>query len=198
MVGHPCRRRTDRLGRANPTSTGRKPRDRIVIIAASTGLDRFPVNAVKIVGPFERGPPTARRTRRKRTRLQHHHRSSSDAARPHARQVVDVRPQEVFTSENVVESVDAVVYYEATDPQRSSARRRLLRDHQARSTNLRNLIGDLELDTALTSRDRSTPSCARSSTTPPTSGLRSCTSNPAHRPTAGGGVGDARAAAGRA
>ena len=34
--------------------------------------------------------------------------------------VVDVPPQEVITSDNVVVSVDAVIYYEATDPQRSS------------------------------------------------------------------------------
>ena len=34
-------------------------------------------------------------------------------------QVVDVPPQEVITSDNVVVSVDAVIYYEATDPQRS-------------------------------------------------------------------------------
>ena len=33
-------------------------------------------------------------------------------------QVVDVPPQEVITEDNVVVSVDAVVYYEATDPQR--------------------------------------------------------------------------------
>ena len=33
-------------------------------------------------------------------------------------QVVDVPPQEVITADNVVVSVDAVVYYEATDPQR--------------------------------------------------------------------------------
>ena len=32
--------------------------------------------------------------------------------------VVDVPPQEVITKDNVVVSVDAVVYYEATDPQR--------------------------------------------------------------------------------
>ncbi len=33
-------------------------------------------------------------------------------------QVVDVQPQEVITSDNVVVSVDAVIYYEPTDPQR--------------------------------------------------------------------------------
>src|SRR3712207_788453 len=33
-------------------------------------------------------------------------------------QVIDVPPQEVITSDNVVVSVDAVVYYEAVDPQR--------------------------------------------------------------------------------
>jgi regulator of protease activity HflC (stomatin/prohibitin superfamily) len=70
-------------------------------------------------------------------------------------QVVDVPPQEVITEDNVVVSVDAVVYYEATDPRRLAYN---VADFYAAvtklaQTNLRNLIGDLELDRALTSRD---------------------------------------------
>jgi len=71
-------------------------------------------------------------------------------------QVVDVPPQEVITSDNVVVSVDAVIYYEATDPQRLAyniANFQLAVTKLAQ-TNLRNVIGDMQLDDALTSRDR--------------------------------------------
>jgi regulator of protease activity HflC (stomatin/prohibitin superfamily) len=69
--------------------------------------------------------------------------------------VVDVPPQEVITSDNVVVSVDAVIYYEATDPQRlvyNIANFQLAVTKLAQ-TNLRNVVGDLQLDAALTSRD---------------------------------------------
>ena len=70
-------------------------------------------------------------------------------------QVVDVPPQEVITEDNVVVSVDAVVYYEATDPKRLiyNVADFLTAITKLAQTNLRNLIGDLELDRALTSRD---------------------------------------------
>ena len=70
-------------------------------------------------------------------------------------QVVDVPPQEVITADNVVVSVDAVVYYEATDPQRLvyNVADFMTAITKLAQTNLRNLIGDLELDKALTSRD---------------------------------------------
>ncbi len=70
-------------------------------------------------------------------------------------QVVDVPPQEVITADNVVVSVDAVVYYEATDPQRLvyNVADFFLAITKLAQTNLRNLVGDLELDRALTSRD---------------------------------------------
>ncbi len=70
-------------------------------------------------------------------------------------QVVDVPPQEVITSDNVVVSVDAVVYYEPTDPQRLlyNVANFIMAVTKLAQTNLRNLIGDLQLDQALTSRD---------------------------------------------
>ncbi len=70
-------------------------------------------------------------------------------------QVVDVPPQEVITSDNVVVSVDAVVYYEATDPQRLvyNVANFYLAVTKLAQTNLRNVIGDMQLDQALTSRD---------------------------------------------
>ena len=70
-------------------------------------------------------------------------------------QVIDVPPQEVITSDNVVVSVDAVIYYEPTDPQRLiyNVANFILAVTKLAQTNLRNLIGDMQLDAALTSRD---------------------------------------------
>src|SRR3712207_2802022 len=69
--------------------------------------------------------------------------------------VVDVPPQEVITSDNVVVSVDAVIYYEATDPQRLAYNvvDFYLAVTKLAQTNLRNVVGDMQLDEALTSRD---------------------------------------------
>jgi len=70
-------------------------------------------------------------------------------------QVVDVPPQEVITSDNVIVSVDAVVYYEPSDPQRLvyNVANFLLAVTKLAQTNLRNVIGDMDLDGALTSRE---------------------------------------------
>ncbi len=70
-------------------------------------------------------------------------------------QLVDVPPQEVITKDNVVVTVDAIVYFEATDPVKLiynvvdfyGAATKLAQ------TNLRNVVGEMELDQALTSRD---------------------------------------------
>lgn len=71
-------------------------------------------------------------------------------------QVVDVPPQEVITKDNVIVSVDAVVYYEPTDPTRLvyNVANFMLAVTKLAQTNLRNLIGDMDLDSALTSRDQ--------------------------------------------
>ena len=71
-------------------------------------------------------------------------------------QVVDVPPQEVITSDNVAVSVDAVIYYEPTDPQRLiyNIANFILAITKLAQTNLRNVIGDLQLDESLTSRDK--------------------------------------------
>ncbi len=70
-------------------------------------------------------------------------------------QVVDVPPQEVITSDNVAVSVDAVIYYEPTDPQRLvyNVANFILAVTKLAQTNLRNVIGDMQLDESLTSRD---------------------------------------------
>ncbi|HEX6236317.1 MAG TPA: SPFH domain-containing protein [Acidimicrobiales bacterium] len=71
-------------------------------------------------------------------------------------QVVDVPPQEVITSDNVVVSVDAVVYFEPTDPQRLvyNVANFMMAVTKLAQTNLRNVVGDMQLDEALTSRDK--------------------------------------------
>ncbi|MBM3695444.1 MAG: SPFH/Band 7/PHB domain protein [Actinobacteria bacterium] len=70
-------------------------------------------------------------------------------------QVVDVPPQEVITKDNVVVVVDAVVYYQATDPVklRYNVANFILAATKLAQTNLRNIVGDMDLDEALTSRD---------------------------------------------
>lgn len=70
-------------------------------------------------------------------------------------QVVDVPPQGVITKDNVVVEVDAVVYYEVTDPVKVTynVTNFYLAATKLAQTNLRNLVGDLALDESLTSRE---------------------------------------------
>ncbi len=70
--------------------------------------------------------------------------------------VADVPPQEVITKDNVVVTVDAVVYYQATDPVKLAynVANFILAATKLAQTNLRNVVGDLDLDEALTSRER--------------------------------------------
>jgi regulator of protease activity HflC (stomatin/prohibitin superfamily) len=70
-------------------------------------------------------------------------------------QVVDVPPQSVITKDNVVVEVDAVVYYEITDPIKVTynVAHFYTAAIKLAQTNLRNLIGDLALDESLTSRE---------------------------------------------
>lgn len=69
--------------------------------------------------------------------------------------VIDVPPQEVITKDNVVVTVDAVIYHEATDPVKLkyNVGNFLLAVTKLAQTNLRNVIGDIDLDSALTSRE---------------------------------------------
>lgn len=70
--------------------------------------------------------------------------------------VVDVPPQEVITKDNVVVTVDAVVYYEATDPVKLiyNVANFYLAATKLAQTNLRNVIGEMQLDESLTSREK--------------------------------------------
>jgi len=69
-------------------------------------------------------------------------------------QVVDVPPQEVITKDNVAVTVDAVVYYEATDPVKLkyNVANFTLAAVKLAQTNLRNVVGEMALDECLTAR----------------------------------------------
>ncbi|MGF7058954.1 SPFH domain-containing protein [Brassicibacter mesophilus] len=70
-------------------------------------------------------------------------------------QVVDFPPQPVITEDNVTMQIDTVVYYEITDPKAYTygVENPLSAIENLTATTLRNIIGDLELDQTLTSRD---------------------------------------------
>jgi regulator of protease activity HflC (stomatin/prohibitin superfamily) len=70
-------------------------------------------------------------------------------------QVVDVPPQAVITQDNVAVEVDAVIYYEVTDPVKVTynVAHYYTAATKLAQTNLRNLIGDMALDESLTSRE---------------------------------------------
>ena len=69
--------------------------------------------------------------------------------------VVDFPPQPVITEDNVTMQIDTVVYYQITDPKLFAygVERPMMAIENLTATTLRNIIGDLELDETLTSRD---------------------------------------------
>lgn len=70
-------------------------------------------------------------------------------------QVIDFDPQPVITKDNVTMQIDTVVYYQITDPRLFTygVDRPINAIENLTATTLRNIIGDLELDETLTSRD---------------------------------------------
>lgn len=70
-------------------------------------------------------------------------------------QVVDFPPQPVITKDNVTMQIDTVVYYQITDPKLFTygVERPMMAIENLTATTLRNIIGDMELDESLTSRD---------------------------------------------
>ena len=70
-------------------------------------------------------------------------------------QVLDYPPQPVITKDNVTMQIDTVVYYQITDPRLYTygVERPMMAMETLTATTLRNIIGDLELDQTLTSRD---------------------------------------------
>ena len=70
-------------------------------------------------------------------------------------QVIDFPPQPVITKDNVTMQIDTVVYFQITDPKLYAygVERPLSAIENLSATTLRNIIGELELDHTLTSRD---------------------------------------------
>ena len=70
-------------------------------------------------------------------------------------QVVSFPPQPVITEDNLVVSIDTVIYFQVTDPRAATyeIRNYLGAVEQLTTTTLRNVVGGLNLEEALTSRD---------------------------------------------
>ena len=70
-------------------------------------------------------------------------------------QVADFPPQPVITKDNVTMQIDTVVYFQITDPKLYTygIEQPMVAIENLSATTLRNIIGDLELDQCLTSRD---------------------------------------------
>ena len=70
-------------------------------------------------------------------------------------QVVDFAPQPVITKDNVTMQIDTVVYFQITDPKLFAygVENPIMAIENLTATTLRNIIGDLELDETLTSRE---------------------------------------------
>ena len=70
-------------------------------------------------------------------------------------QVVDFPPQPVITKDNVTMKIDTVVFFQITDPKlyTYSVENPIMAIENLTATTLRNIIGDLELDQTLTSRE---------------------------------------------
>ena len=70
-------------------------------------------------------------------------------------QVLDYPPQPVITKDNVTMQIDTVVYFQITDPKLYTygVEQPMIAMETLTATTLRNIIGDLELDQTLTSRD---------------------------------------------
>ena len=70
-------------------------------------------------------------------------------------QVIDFKPQPVITKDNVTMQIDTVVFFQITDPKLYAygVENPLMAIENLTATTLRNIIGDLELDQTLTSRE---------------------------------------------
>lgn len=70
-------------------------------------------------------------------------------------QVVDFPPQPVITKDNVTMRIDTIVFYQITDPKLFAygVEKPIMAIENLTATTLRNIIGDMELDETLTSRE---------------------------------------------
>ena len=70
-------------------------------------------------------------------------------------QVIDFPPQPVITKDNVTMQIDTVIFFQVTDPKLFTygVENPIIAIENLKSTTLRNIIGDMELDETLTSRE---------------------------------------------
>ncbi|QAV32510.1 Regulator of protease activity HflC, stomatin/prohibitin superfamily [Fervidobacterium changbaicum] len=130
----------------------------IVLIAIAFLLLIIAATGIRIVRPYERGLIERLGKFKKEVKSGLHFiipffdRMIKVDMREH---VIDVPPQEVITKDNVVVVVDAVIYYEVTDAFKSvyNVSNFEFATIKLAQTNLRNVIGELELDQTLTSRE---------------------------------------------
>ncbi|MGQ9856881.1 MAG: SPFH domain-containing protein [Fervidobacterium sp.] len=130
----------------------------IVLLAIAFLLLIIAATGIRIVRPYERGLIERLGKFKKEVRSGLHFiipffdRMIKVDMREH---VIDVPPQEVITKDNVVVVVDAVIYYEVTDAFKSvyNVNNFEFATIKLAQTNLRNVIGELELDQTLTSRE---------------------------------------------
>ena len=130
----------------------------IVLIVIAFVLFAFAASGIKIVRPFQKGivEQLGRYKATVEPGLKLIIPFIQNLTRVDMReQVIDVPPQEVITKDNVTVTVDAVIYFEPTDAQRLiyNVANFILAVTKLAQTNLRNVIGDMTLDNALTSRD---------------------------------------------
>ena len=87
-------------------------------------------------------------------------------------QVVDFDPQPVITKDNVTMQIDTVIYFQITDPKLYTygVEYPMSAIENLTATTLRNIIGELELDQSLTSRDTINAKMRSIRTRPPTPG----------------------------
>jgi regulator of protease activity HflC (stomatin/prohibitin superfamily) len=130
----------------------------VVIIIVAIVVFIFAASAIKIIRPWEKGLIE---------RLGKYQRTADSGLTvivpflermlkvDMREQVVDVPPQAVITQDNVAVEVDAVIYYEVTDPVKVTynVAHYYTAATKLAQTNLRNLIGDMALDESLTSRE---------------------------------------------
>jgi len=131
----------------------------VIALVVILGVITFAVAGIKVVGQYERGLVESWGAYSKtvgpglRTIVPIMQRLYRVNMRE---QVIDVPPQEIITEDNVVVNVDAVVYYQIMDPKRAIYE---IEDFEMAivklaQTTLRNVVGEMTLDTCLTSREK--------------------------------------------
>ena len=92
-------------------------------------------------------------------------------------QVVSFPPQPVITEDNLVVSIDTVIYFQVTDPVAATYEiaNYIQAVEQLTMTTLRNIVGGMDLEQTLTSRDEINTGCAACSTRRPASGASGST-----------------------